>query len=389
VAYSIKSIFFALIRAGISNGCLSEEERIAFSEDMIPELYGVAKQHDLAHVLGYALKKEGFMPDEWKEKFEKSQFEAVYRYEQMEYALGEIREIFENNAISFVPLKGAVIREYYPEPWMRTSCDIDVLIHEEDIDKAVSLLTENGWVAKDKLKVHDVSLYSPSGVHLELHFNLHENIKCLDFTLDRVWEYSYPIESGKYEHMQSKEFLIFHLLAHMSYHFIAGGCGVRSLIDIWLIEQNVDYDKHMLQKMCTDAKIDIFSDRINELSLTWFEKGEYTDITKNLERIILTGGVYGSGCNKISFDQAAAGGKGKNIIRRIFMPYERLIFIFPSLKGKKWLTPVCWIARWFRVIFKGRLMHAIGEINENTEKSRENLKETEEFLAEIGLDSIN
>ena len=41
----------------------------------------------------------------------------------------------EKAQIPFVPLKGSVIRKYYPEAWMRTSSDIDVLVHKEDVEK--------------------------------------------------------------------------------------------------------------------------------------------------------------------------------------------------------------------------------------------------------------
>jgi hypothetical protein len=223
---------------------------------------------------------------------------------------------------------------------------------------------------------------------LELHFNLHENIKKLDDILDRVWEFSDPCDGSGYEYSQSSEFFIYHLLAHMSFHFVSGGCGIRSVIDLWLIKQSIDYDNNKLNDLCNKSEINTFSMRIDELSSAWFEGVEYTDTVKKLEKIILTGGVYGSYSNRVSFDQVASGGKGKNILRRIFMPYEKLVFIFPSLKGKKWLTPVYWIARWFRVVFKGRFRHAIGEINENTGKSRENLKETEDFLVDIGLNNL-
>ena len=388
MAYNAKNIFFALIRVGASDGCLTVDERGAFKPEMLSELYKVAQKHDLSHLLGFALKKEGLMPSEWEEQFEQRHFESVYRYEQMEYELGNIREIFKENKIQFIPLKGAVIRGFYPEGWMRTSCDVDILVRKENINKAVKLLIDNGWVAKDKLKVHDVSLYSQSGVHLELHFNLHENIKCLDRVLDRVWDYSIPCENMDYEYRQSNEFFIFHLLAHMSYHFISGGCGIRSLIDLWLVENKLDYDKEKLQKICADAKIDVFAESINKLIAVWFDHSEYTTTDKKIEKIILTGGVYGNARNKVSFDQAASGGRGKNLIRRIFMPSDKLIFIFPSLKGKKALIPVYWIARWFRIVFKGRLKHAIGEINENTSNTRDSVKETEAFLEEIGLSSI-
>ncbi|MBO4954226.1 MAG: nucleotidyltransferase family protein, partial [Clostridia bacterium] len=36
--------------------------------------------------------------------------------------------------IDFMPLKGAVIRQYYPEPWMRTSCDIDIHVKKDRLE---------------------------------------------------------------------------------------------------------------------------------------------------------------------------------------------------------------------------------------------------------------
>ena len=388
MAYNAKNIFFALIRVGASNGCLTVDEKAAFNPEMLPEIYKAAQKHDLSHLLGFALKKEGLMPSDWEERFEQRHFESVCRYEQMEYELENIRSLFDENKLQFIPLKGAVIRGFYPEGWMRTSCDVDILVHKEDINRAVKLLSANGWVAKDKIKAHDVSLFSASGVHLELHFNLHENIKCLDRVLDRVWEYSSPCANVNCEYRQSNEFLIFHLLSHMSYHFISGGCGVRSLIDLWLVENQLDYDKEKLQELCVEAEIDVFAESINSLINVWFNSGEYTPTDKKIEKVIITGGLYGNARNKVSFDQAASGGKGKNLIKRIFMPYDSLKFIFPSLDGKKALIPFYWVARWFRIIFKGRLKHAIGEINENTSNTRDSVKETEAFLAEIGLSSI-
>ena len=54
----------------------------------------------------------------------------------------ELKEALEKAEIPFLPLKGSVIRKYYPEPWMRTSCDIDLLIHKEEADNVVNLFTE-------------------------------------------------------------------------------------------------------------------------------------------------------------------------------------------------------------------------------------------------------
>ena len=68
----------------------------------------------------------------------------------------------------FLPWKGAVFCKYYPEEWMRTSCDIDVLVRRDGLDGAVAWLTKRyGYVEKERA-THDVSLYSMTGIHVEL-----------------------------------------------------------------------------------------------------------------------------------------------------------------------------------------------------------------------------
>ena len=67
---------------------------------------------------------------------------AVFRYEQLNYENERICMALEKAQIPFIPLKGSIIRKYYPESWMRTSCDVDVLVHEEDAEKAVDVLVK-------------------------------------------------------------------------------------------------------------------------------------------------------------------------------------------------------------------------------------------------------
>ena len=71
-----------------------------------------------------------------------------------------------------MPLKGSVLRASYPQDWMRTSCDIDILVHREDLERAVELLVEKKQYRREVTNLCDVSLYAPSGVHLELHYDL-------------------------------------------------------------------------------------------------------------------------------------------------------------------------------------------------------------------------
>ena len=293
------------------------------SDEPFDELFALAKAHDLSHVIAYALFERGLVKEgnTLFERVQREQISAIWRYEQTQMTLDEIREVFEDGCVSFVPLKGSVIREFYAEPWLRTSCDIDVLVHEKDLERAAELLCERGWTKKGK-NFHELSLYSPLGVHLELHYNITEQTESIDRVLTRVWDYCGKADGKTYEHRQGPEFLMYHLLAHMSYHFISGGCGIRPFIDIWLLRDKLGYDKEVLAALCTEAELLTFWKNVNALIDVWFEGSEHTQLTSQMESFIFGGGVYGTTANRVILEQAQSGGKTKNLWFRLFMPYS-------------------------------------------------------------------
>ena len=70
---------------------------------------------------------------------------SVYRNEQIKYAFAQICDTFELSSIPYIPLKGSVIRPYYPKESMRTSCDIDILVKEENHEAAIDVLVQRGF----------------------------------------------------------------------------------------------------------------------------------------------------------------------------------------------------------------------------------------------------
>ena len=119
----IEEAFFALIRFEIKGDELCDEIKNLITPDILPALFKISKRHDLAHLIGDALDRNGLLPDgsEARKRFLQERNMAVYRYEQQQYELEQICAVLEDAKIPFIPLKGSVIRQYYPEPWMRTS----------------------------------------------------------------------------------------------------------------------------------------------------------------------------------------------------------------------------------------------------------------------------
>ena len=131
------SIFFALLRSAVGGEPLSQAELAACSPERLPALIKLAKLHDLEHLLALGLRQNHQQPEAAKAQ-KKGMFLAVLRQQRQEDALKSLCDALEAGKIPFIPLKGSVLRQYYPEPWMRTSCDIDILVKQEDAQRAAA-----------------------------------------------------------------------------------------------------------------------------------------------------------------------------------------------------------------------------------------------------------
>jgi len=380
---TLKDIFISLLRSVI---CEKEEKIPILSGKELISLYKKSMTHDLAHIVSSALDKKEFSGDDRVlAEFCKAKLLASYRHEQMNFQYERICAVLRESEIKFIPLKGAVIRPFYPEPWMRTSCDIDILVLENELDRAVKTLSEKLGYRVGKRDFHDISLYSDTDVHLELHFNILENIDSIDNLLSRVWDYAVPSDDGSWEYNLTPEFLIFHTVAHMSYHFAFGGCGIRPFIDLYLLLTHLRYDEDKLMSLLSEAELERFYAHAKKLSFVWFENEQHDEVTPEMEQYILSGSLYGTKEGGAAAVQARSGGKFKYVLGRVFQPYNVLKEKYPIIKKHPSLTPVYEVKRWFDIFLHGKMKKSMGELKTATTVSKEKSKELSDFLAKIGL----
>ncbi len=359
---------------------------LELSDEQVAELYKLSKFHDIVGIVGSSLIDGGFVKSaQLRDKFQKEIMLSIYRERQISEELSKISFVLREAKIDFMPLKGSVIRPLYVKPWMRTSCDIDVLVREPEIDRAVAVLTEKlNYTTDGKKAFHDVSLYSTSGVHLELHFNIKEVNDKMDPILDKVWEYSAPICEGDFEYRQSKEFLIFHIIAHTAHHFSTGGCGIRPFVDLYLLTRG-DYDTEFLSRLCSSAGIEKFKQGAEELISVWFCGAECTDRVRNMEKYILGGGTYGTLDQGVLAVQTSSGGRKKYILKRIFLPYDMLKIRYPRLENRRILVPFYQVRRWVELLFGKRLGVAVKQFNHSKNITQEESEKTIELFDSLGL----
>ncbi len=380
-AKTLQDIFIKILRSELNETELDNAVKDQLTPDVLSALYSLSKRHDLAHIVANSLYKNGFAgDDEIFSKFSQENIKSVYRCIQMNYALKEICNTFNDEHIPYIPLKGSVIRPHYPEESMRTSCDIDILIKEENLDAAINALIQKGFKCGEK-NYHDVSLYSPNKIHLELHFNIQENIDTLDVVLKDAWKYATLKHNSCYEF--TKEFFLFHAFAHMSYHFLSGGCGIRPLMDIWVMEHKMGISYHQARELLEKAGIYVFATEISNLVDVCFSDKPQDAFSDTLLSYIFDGGVYGSSQNKIAVKKENTKSTFRYSMQRLFMSYRDMTVIFPILKKLPFLLPFCWIIRIFKMIFSGKMRTSIAEIktaNRVSDKEIENIKKMKDKL---------
>ncbi len=379
---------FAILRAELTQ-TLPALPPHSLSEEDLATILRMASLHDVAPFVALAAQRDHLLTDETgalSQKLKEQQFLAVWRYERTLYAQEQITELLAREGIDFVPLKGAVIRPHYPTPWLRTSCDIDILVREADFERARSLLCEQlQYTAAPERSYHDQSLYSPDGVHLELHFSILESIEQIDRLLCRVWEFCTPIAPDSHEYRMSAEFLIFHVVAHMMYHFKRGGCGIKPFMDLWLLQGKTEYEEARLQELFEICNLCSFYEQAARLAQAWFADAEKDALLCEMELFLLGGGVYGSVQNRVALSKGEAGGGFRYFLGRIFMPRRQLRSMYPVLDRHPWLLPICWVRRWFRLLLRGRLKQFKNEVSAAQEISQDQAQRTAELLTQLEI----
>ena len=388
----IHEILFSLIRREVCGGEAPAEIAKGLSPEQLSALYSLSDRHDLAHLVASALDACGALPadSEISAKFRKKQMLAVFRHQQMDYELRAICNALEAAKIAFVPLKGAVLRPYYPQAWMRTSCDLDVLIHEEDLPAAVSALVNTLDYKEAERGVHDVSLYSRSGIHIELHYTLQdeaeaEGVAATQLLLDAVWQHVSPISPDAYQHRMTDAFFCYYHVVHMAKHFYNAGCGIRPFLDLWVLEHRAQMEFDGCRSFCRQSGLERFFHAARALAGVWFS-GEPADETLfAMQEYIFTGGVYGNFENRVLARRRKTGGRLGYVLSRVFVSFDYLCLLYPSLKKHRWLFPAYQVRRWFRLLFSGGLKKASQEMRTGEAMSDQRIQRTAELFEELGL----
>ena len=380
---NINHILLSFLTRAVSGRSAQTDLEPPLSEEEVKSVYELAKKHDLAHLIGVAVETVSSEEKTLYKPFLQESVKAMYRYEWLKGEFGKICALFDEHRIPDIPLKGAIIRELYKEPWHRTSCDIDILIPQERLGEACALFETELSYTQGKHSLHDVSMTAPNGVHLELHFDIDEvYIDCNEF-----WKDAKPAADDSCRYILSAEMLLLSHIAHMAKHFVNGGCGLRPFLDLWLMREKLSYDHTNLLKMLERHDLEEFSRAVFGIVDVWFNGKTANEIEQMVESFILPAGVYGDLNNKITVTRAKGKNKYSYAVERIFPPCTSLKIAYPILNKHPWLLPICWVRRWIRLLSAGKLKQVKIEYHINYRLNADQLNNTDKMLKLLGLNT--
>jgi len=175
------------------------------------------------------------VPELVRTKLQQSYYKTVSRGMVLQDNFRKIADVFSANGIAVIALKGVYLSEWlYRDLGLRQFSDIDLLVHEEDGEKCLALLSSMGYKSSSVLsnlaefvqEHFDIVHYSPmvlDGVSIEIHIKLHAKTEKYHLLVAEVWKNAIPATINESKVLAFNIYdLLIHLCLHLDKHVRVG-----------------------------------------------------------------------------------------------------------------------------------------------------------------------
>lgn len=321
-------------------------------------LYTVADKHLLTATVAYALESAGV----WDPAFTQAKAKAMRKLALMDTEKAAIFAKMEEAGIWYMPLKGTVLKDYYPQFGMRQMSDHDILFDARRAEDVKRIMKERGFrVEEYGTRHHDVYFKAPV-INFEMHRLLFG-----PGLYEKLYVYYRDVESrllgdGYEKHLSPEDFYLY-LTAHEYKHYADLGTGLRSLLDTYVVLQKEVLDMAYVKAEAEKLGIAEFEEANRSLAQRLFSGEALTEEETETLQGILDSGVYGSRAFAVQRRLSGFGyGKLRYAFERFWEPlnknswnYRNLSEEFPFFYRHKILLPLLPFYRVLLRLFSGRL----------------------------------
>lgn len=285
----------------------------------LPILYAIADGHLLTAAVAFALESAGV----YDAAFTQAKAKAIRKVALMDAEMASIFAKMKNAGIWYMPLKGTVLKDYYPQFGMREMADHDILFDASRADDVKAIMVEMGYDAEHFGTGNHDCYYKEPVCNFEMHRALFGAGHDTTFQ-----EYYSNVENrlvgdGYEKHFTPEDFYIY-MLAHEYKHYSAGGTGLRSILDTYVFLSKVSLDMDFVEEETMKLGIRDFEEGNRFLAMRLFGGGELKAADREMLEYILSSGTYGTVIHSIENKLRNNGwSKIQYTLDRFFVPVSK------------------------------------------------------------------
>lgn len=235
------------------------------SKEEFSDLMELAKEQTV-----YGLAFDTISQQSAKGQFDKRQLLKAYAKTEkikcknalVDKKLKEMVQMFDDNGVDYLVVKGQTYSRLYPKPEMRASGDIDFLIHQPYRDVKEVLEQQYSINLPEKMIENEIG-FKHEGVLFELHTSLRTYAKqchqqVWNPLIEKEWQEKYEVEvDGVKVRTLSPTMNAAYVFIHLFFHFIREGVSLRQFCDWAMVLHHYqnEIDRETLSKILSDLDL--------------------------------------------------------------------------------------------------------------------------------------
>ncbi len=324
------------LTCSVINGRTPDRERTRAMD--MEALFRLATVHQMTSVVDFALEKAGVRDA----RFIAEKMGTVVANANFDHERRAVTDALRREGIWYLPLKGILLKDYYPHPAMRQMCDNDILYDAARTEDVRKIMEAQGFEMKPPdLIEHQEVYYKPPSCVFEMHSMLFDDWSdpklCLYYqdVLQRLHG------EGPEKHFTDEDFYVY-MVAHEYKHFVWKGTGIRSLLDVYVFLRHFEgrLDWKYIGTEAEKLGISDFEKKNRSMAMKLFGEGSADALDAQEQEMLgyfISSGAYGIKEHDVANQFHLLG--LRYLRERIFLPMKLVKFRYPLFYRYKVLLP--------------------------------------------------
>lgn len=321
-------------------------------------LYHAADFHSMTAIVcmgleaGQAFDNDS-MSAELAKKWKDARDKAIRKNILLDVERQKLLAFMEKSGIWYMPLKGIILKDLYPELGMRQMADNDILFDTAHRDTIQNYMRDQGFT--QSIENNADVYHKPPVYNFEMHKVMFESDWFPDWSryYENVKERLLKDEGNSYGYHFSDEDFYCYLMVHACKHHCEYGTGIRTLLDCYVYnwKKGESLDRDYIRQELQKLNVADFEEECRTLGEKLFHDAVMPDrsiLTEQEQRELsrfAAAGTYGSLEVQVKDRLDALHQEGNVIDRRTKWKYY-FSRLFPNMEWYRKYVPFCYRHRW-------------------------------------------